>query len=67
MCFVCVTQAQTGETDVSAEVNMKAAITAAEHVHSAQPEKVHVQTCSKVIYGVNLCSFISIIVWLLSC
>lgn len=40
VCFVCVTQAQTGETDVPAEVNMKAAITATEHVHSAQPEKV---------------------------
>lgn len=40
VCFVCVTQAQTGETDVPPEVNMKAAITATEHVHSAQPEKV---------------------------
>lgn len=38
---VCVMQAQTGETDVCAELNMKAAISATEHVHSTPlPEKV---------------------------
>lgn len=38
---VCVLQAQTGEPDMSAESNVKAAINATEHVHSTpQPEKV---------------------------
>lgn len=37
-------QAQTGDADVSAELNMKPPVSTTEHVHSTpQPEKVHVQ------------------------
>ncbi len=55
---VCVMQAQTGETDVSAEPTVKTGINAAEHVHSTpQPEKVrciHKHVGPKKV----ICSFI---------
>lgn len=40
--FILVTQAQSGEPDVRAEVKMQAAVTTAEHAHTKpRPETVH--------------------------